>query len=315
MTQEIPVYLFTGFLDAGKTKFIQETLEDVRFNNGESTLLLLCEEGEEAYDPSAFSGRNVFIELIEEPSGLTPQNLERLQKKHAVERVVVEFNGMWMLDALYQNMPESWIVYQEFLFADARTFLTYNANMRGLVVDKLKSCEMVVLNRADETLDKVEIHKIIRAVSRRTNIAYEDLSGEVYYDDTPDELPYDINAPVIQVTPDNYAIWYQDISEEPDKYKGKTLEIGGFVMLREKLPAGSFIFGRRVMTCCIEDITFAGLLCTGYDVKNLQDGQWIQLTAKVAVKHNRVYNKKGPMLNVQSIEPGVAPEDDVATFY
>ncbi|MCI9466744.1 MAG: hypothetical protein HFE99_06450 [Ruminiclostridium sp.] len=315
MTQEIPVYLFTGFLDAGKTKFIQETLEDVRFNNGESTLLLLCEEGEEEYDPSAFSGRNVFIELIEEPSGLTPQNLERLQKKHAVERVVVEFNGMWMLDALYQNMPESWIVYQEFLFADARTFLTYNANMRGLVVDKLKSCEMVVLNRADETIDKVEIHKIIRAVSRRTNIAYEDLSGEVYYDDTPDELPYDINAPVIQVTPDNYAIWYQDISEEPDKYKGKTLEIGGFVMLREKLPAGSFIFGRRVMTCCIEDITFAGLLCTGYDVKSLQDGQWIQLTAKVAVKHNRVYNKKGPMLNVQSIEPGVAPEDDVATFY
>ncbi len=315
MTQEIPVYLFTGFLDAGKTKFIQETLEDVRFNNGESTLLLLCEEGEEEYDPSAFSGRNVFIELIEEPSGLTPQNLERLQKKHAVERVVVEFNGMWMLDALYQNMPESWIVYQEFLFADARTFLTYNANMRGLVVDKLKSCEMVVLNRADETIDKVEIHKIIRAVSRRTNIAYEDLSGEVYYDDTPDELPYDINASVIQVTPDNYAIWYQDISEEPDKYKGKTLEIGGFVMLREKLPAGSFIFGRRVMTCCIEDITFAGLLCTGYDVKNLQDGQWIQLTAKVAVKHNRVYNKKGPMLNVQSIEPGVAPEDDVATFY
>lgn len=315
MTQEIPVYLFTGFLDAGKTKFIQETLEDVRFNNGESTLLLLCEEGEEEYDPSAFSGRNVFIELIEEPSGLTPQNLERLQKKHAVERVVVEFNGMWMLDALYQNMPESWIVYQEFLFADARTFLTYNANMRGLVVDKLKSCEMVVLNRADETIDKVEIHKIIRAVSRRTNIAYEDLSGEVYYDDTPDELPYDINASVIQVTLDNYAIWYQDISEEPDKYKGKTLEIGGFVMLREKLPAGSFIFGRRVMTCCIEDITFAGLLCTGYDVKNLQDGQWIQLTAKVAVKHNRVYNKKGPMLNVQSIEPGVAPEDDVATFY
>lgn len=229
--------------------------------------------------------------------------------------MVVEFNGMWMLDALYQNMPESWIVYQEFLFADARTFLTYNANMRGLVVDKLKSCEMVVLNRADETIDKVEIHKIIRAVSRRTNIAYEDLSGEVYYDDTPDELPYDINAPVIQVTPDNYAIWYQDISEEPDKYKGKTLEIGGFVMLREKLPAGSFIFGRRVMTCCIEDITFAGLLCTGYDVKSLQDGQWIQLTAKVAVKHNRVYNKKGPMLNVQSIEPGVAPEDDVATFY
>jgi hypothetical protein len=315
MTQEIPVYLFTGFLDAGKTKFIQETLEDVRFNNGESTLLLLCEEGEEEYDPSAFSGKNVFIEVIEEKDELTPQNLERLQRKHAVERVVVEYNGMWMLDDLYQNMPDSWIVYQEFLFADSQTFLTYNANMRGLVVDKLKSCEMVVLNRADDSIDKVEIHKIIRAVSRRTNIAYEDLSGEVYYDDTPDELPYDINAPVIQITPEDFAIWYQDISEEPEKYKGKTIEIGGFTMLRDRLPAGSFIFGRRVMTCCVEDITFAGLLCTGYDTKQLKDNQWVQLTAKIAIKNNRVYNKKGPVLTVQSIKTDVPAVEEVATFY
>ena len=31
---ELPVYLFTGFLEAGKTRFIQETLEDRRFNSG-----------------------------------------------------------------------------------------------------------------------------------------------------------------------------------------------------------------------------------------------------------------------------------------
>jgi G3E family GTPase len=315
MMEEIPVYLFTGFLDAGKTKFIQETLEDERFNNGESTLLLLCEEGEEEYDPSTFSGKNVFIEIIDDQSELTPSNLERLQKKHAVERVVVEYNGMWMLDDLYQNMPESWLVYQEFLFADSQTFLTYNTNMRALVVDKLKSCEMVVLNRADDKVDKVEIHKIIRAISRRTNIAYEDLTGEVYYDDTPDELPFDIEAPVIEITPQDYAIWYQDISEEPEKYKGKTIRISGFVVNREDLPAGSFIFGRRVMTCCVEDITFAGLLCTGYDTKAMPKNQWVDLTAKIAIKSNRVYNKKGPVLTVQSLTPGVGSQDDVATFY
>lgn len=315
MMEEIPVYLFTGFLDAGKTKFIQETLEDVRFNNGENTLLLICEEGEEEYEPATFSGHNVFIELIDDQSELTPSNLERLQKKHAAERVVIEYNGMWMLDDLYQNMPDSWLVYQEFMFADSQTFLTYNANMRGLVVDKLKSCEMVVLNRADEKVDKLEIHKIIRAVSRRTNIAYEDKTGEVYYDDTPEELPFDINAPVIRIQPEDYAIWYQDISEEPEKYKGKTIQIGGFTMLRDKLPSGSFIFGRRLMTCCVDDITFAGMLCTGYDPKQLEDNQWIELTAKISIKHNRVYNKKGPVLGVISVEPGTAPEQDVATFY
>ena len=49
--RQIPVYLFTGFLEGGKTKFIQETLEDGRFNKGEPTLLLVCEEGIEEYAP------------------------------------------------------------------------------------------------------------------------------------------------------------------------------------------------------------------------------------------------------------------------
>ena len=317
MMEEIPVYLFTGFLDAGKTKFIQETLEDVRFNAGENTLLLLCEEGEEEYEPSTFSGKNVFIEVLEDQSELTASNLERLQKKHAAERVIVEYNGMWMLDDLYQNMPDAWIVYQEFLFADSQTFLTYNTNMRGLMVDKLKSCEMVVLNRADDTLDRLEIHKIIRAVSRRTNIAYEDKTGEVYYDDIPDELPFDLDAPVVNILPEDYAIWYQDISEEPEKYKGKTLKIGGRVVLQDKLPAGSFLFGRQVMTCCVEDIAFAGLLATGYDTKALKNEQWAEITAKVAIKNTKVYNKKGPVLTVTALEPGTPPHpnEEVATFY
>ena len=39
----VPVMLFTGFLESGKTKFIQETLEDKRFNDKERTLLIVCE--------------------------------------------------------------------------------------------------------------------------------------------------------------------------------------------------------------------------------------------------------------------------------
>lgn len=166
MAMEIPVYLFTGFLEAGKTRFIQETLEDARFNAGERTLLLLCEEGEEEYAPDTFAGSNVFIETIEAESGLAATRLAALQKKHRATRVLVEYNGMWMLDSLYQHMPEEWSIYQEFLFVDARTFLAYNANMRSLVVDKLKSCELVVFNRTSEETDQLMFHKIVRATSR-----------------------------------------------------------------------------------------------------------------------------------------------------
>ena len=61
---QIPVYAFTGFLDSGKTKFIQETLEDERFNAGERTLLLVFEEGEEEYDFSTYPHKNVYLETL-----------------------------------------------------------------------------------------------------------------------------------------------------------------------------------------------------------------------------------------------------------
>ena len=189
MMEEIPVYLFTGFLDAGKTKFIQETLEDPRFNSGESTLLLLCEEGEEEYEPTTFSGKNVFIETVRGAGGADPPDLEACRRSTPP-------SGWWWstthVDA-GPALPEHAGVLDRLpgvLLRRCPDLPVYNTNMRGLVVDKLKSCEMVVLNRADETVDKVEIHKIIRAVSRRTNIAYEDRSGEVYYyDDTPTSSP------------------------------------------------------------------------------------------------------------------------------
>ena len=55
----LPVYLFTGFLEGGKTHIIQESMEDKKFNSGEKTLLLVCEEGIEEYNPEAFWGKNV----------------------------------------------------------------------------------------------------------------------------------------------------------------------------------------------------------------------------------------------------------------
>ena len=94
---DVPVYLFTGFLEAGKTKFIQETLEDKRFNSGEKTMLLLCEEGEEEYDLSHPLMKNVHILPIESEEELTTAKLGEWQKIHRVDRVVIEYNGMWPL--------------------------------------------------------------------------------------------------------------------------------------------------------------------------------------------------------------------------
>ena len=312
---DIPVYLFTGFLESGKTKFIQETLCDERFNKGEKTLLLVCEEGVEEYEPDEFSGENVFIKIVEEESELSEELLRSFIKETDAERVVVEYNGMWMLDSLYQAMPEEWVVYQEFMFADATTFLTYNQNMRQLTYDKLKSCALVVFNRFTREMDKMPYHKIVRGASRRADIAYEYAPDDVEYDDIEDPLPFDINAPVIEIGVDDYAIWYRDLTENPSNYEGKTIKVLCRALTRKKLPSKTFIVGRHVMTCCIEDTQFAALVCQWDQASKVINDSWVTLTAKIHYKFHVAYKQKGPVLTCIELEPAEAPENSIATFF
>ena len=311
----MPVYLFTGFLESGKTKFIQETLEDKRFCNKEKTLLLVCEEGEEEYAPEQFATDTVVIRVLEGQEQLTTENLTKWAQETKADRVVIEYNGMWLLDALYAAMPDGWVVYQEFMFADAGTFLSYNGNMRQLVYDKLKSCELVVFNRFKPDMDKMEFHKVVRAASRRADIAYESTDGKVVYDDIEDPLPFDLNAPVIEIGDADFAEWYRDLGETPANYEGKTVRFKCRALKRSKMPANTFIVGRHVMTCCVEDIQFAALVCQWDKADTVQDDSWMILTAKLNFKFNKAYGRKGPVLSYVSHELCEAPEQPVATFY
>lgn len=312
---DIPVYLFTGFLDSGKTTFLQTTLEDKRFNNGERTLVLLCEEGECELEPARFSGKNVTIETVDDPSQLTTANMTAWQKKCRAQRVLVEYNGMWQLDDLYRNLPKNWVIYQEMCFADANTYLTYNANMRSLVVDKLQSAQLVVFNRAPKTLDKMALHKIVRGISRRTEIAYEYGEDDVEYDDIEDPLPFDKNAPVIAVGDNDYALWYRDLSEELNTYDGKTVEFLGQVVVDRTIPKNCFIVGRPLMTCCADDIRFAGLVCEWAGADGLKNRDWVRVKATISVQEHPCYGRTGPVLTGLSVEPAPAPAEAVATFY
>jgi len=313
--EDVAVYLFTGFLEGGKTKFIQETLEDKRFCNGEKTLLLVCEEGEEEYAPDQFADSNVFVRIVEDQAELTAENLSKWLADCDGDRVVVEYNGMWLIDTLYSAMPEGWMVYQEMMFADANTFFTYNANMRQLTYDKLKSCEMVIFNRYKPNISKQELHSIVRGASRRADIAFEYVGGKVEYDDIEDPLPFDLDAPIVEIGDDDYAEWYRDMGEEPDKYEDKVVRFKCFGMVPKKLPKGSFVVGRYLMTCCAEDTQLAGLVCQWDNASSVTNEQWMILTARINFKYNRAYGAKGPVLTHIESELCDAPEQPVATFY
>ena len=301
----IPVYVFTGFLDAGKTKFIQETLEDPRFNAGERTLLLAFEEGEEEYDLSAFPKKNVFLEVLDQDQ-VTTQQLAALQ---------AELNGMKLVGDLYARFPKDWAVAQEVMFADASTILQYNANMRNLVVDKLSGCEMVVFNRVLPDGDTMPLHKLARAVNRRVDILYESTDGASAFDEIEDPLPFDLNAPVIAVGDEDYGLWYRDISEEPEKYQGKTVRFKAQVARLRRDKDGIFAPGRFVMTCCVEDIQFCGIPCKFSDAAKLKAKSWVTVTAKISAERHALYQGElGPILTALTVEPCSPAAQEVVTF-
>ena len=201
------------------------------------------------------------------------------------------------------------------MFADANTFLSYNANMRQLTHDKLKSAELVVFNRFKSDMDKMEFHKIVRAASRRADIAYESADGSVVYDDIEDPLPFDIEAPVIEIADRDYAIWYRDVSEEPKKYAGKTVRVKCRCVKRRGIQSGWMIAGRHVMTCCEADIAFTAFICDFRSIPDMPDDGWFVLTAKMDYKFNRAYGRRGPVLTAESAEACEAPDPSVATFF
>jgi len=311
---QIPVYVFTGFLDSGKTKFIQETLEDERFNAGERTLLLVFEEGEEEYDFSTYPHKNVFLEVLDQQT-VTTKQLQTLAKKHRADRVVAEMNGMQMVGDLYMRLPEDWAVAQEVMFADSNTFMAYNANMRNLVMDKLVGAQMVVFNRLTKGQDIMPFHKIARAANRRIDILYDYSDGSTSFDDIEDPLPFDINAPVIELKDEDYALWYRDVTEEPEKYNGKTVKFKAQVAMLRREKNSMFAPGRFVMTCCVDDIQFCGVPCRYANARNLKPRSWVMVTAKItAEKHSLYKGDLGPVLTAVSVEPAEPAVQEVCEF-
>ena len=313
--QQIPVYVFTGFLDSGKTKFIQETFEDTRFNAGERTLLLVCEEGEEEYDISTYPHQNVFLEVVDQAT-VTTKELSALAKKHKVERVVAELNGMHQVGDLYMRFPENWVVAQEVMFADSTTFQAYNANMRNLCMDKMVGAQMIVFNRLQKGADIMPFHKIARAANRRVDILYDYTDGTTQFDEIEDPLPFDINATIIEVKDADYALWYRDVSEEPEKYDGKTVRFKAQVAMLKRDKENMFAPGRFVMTCCVDDIQFCGIPCRYNQSKTLEPRSWVVVTAKISAEKHRLYKGDiGPVLTAVAVERNAVPaEPDVAEF-
>ena len=174
---------------------------------------------------------------------------------------------------------------------------------------------MVVFNRLTPGQDTMPFHKIVRAANRRIDILYDYTDGTTAFDELEDPLPYDINAPVIMVTDEDYAIWYRDLTEEPQKYDGKTVSFKAQVAMLKRDKNAMFAPGRFVMTCCEDDIQFCGVPCKYEAAQSLKSRSWVAVTATIKAEPHALYQGDiGPILTALKVEPAEPAIPDVATF-
>ena len=309
---DIPVYLFAGFLDSGKTSFINGILRD-GFAREDRTLLICCEEGAEEYDPKVL--RNVTVVTVEEEQALTRDFLKRCEKKHRPKQVLVEFNGMWSLARFYQDaLPNNWVLYQILTTVEAATFDMYAKNLGQLMMEKITNADMIVFNRCDETLRTALRARNLRMVNRRASIYLENEDGtsEDYADDTV--CPFDLTQDVIVIPDDDFGVWYVDVIEHPQRYEGKTVRARTEVAHLPQYP-GEVILGRFAMTCCANDISFLGVVARGEGFDRYKNRDWADVTAVVRLEKHKAYQgETGPVLQVTAMGPTDKPKQEVLTF-
>lgn len=306
-----PVYIINGFLESGKTEFIVYTLAQPYFQMKGKTLLVLCEEGENEYDEELLKDSNTVLELIEEEADFTPATLMELDKKYRPERVIIEYNGMWNFKNM--KLPWHWSIEQQITCIDASTFPMYYTNMKSLLAEMVRKSEMIIFNRCDGIEELASYKRNIKAVNQKAEIIFEDSNGEI--DEIfEDDLPYNLTDDPIVLDNAGYGIWYIDSMDHLERYLDKQIRFTAQALKPENFPEDVFVPGRMVMTCCADDMSFLGYVCKYDKASQLNNRDWVKVTAVVKKEYWADYNGEGPVLHAVKVEKTKAPREEIISF-
>ena len=281
---EIPIYLITGFLESGKTSFINFTVAQEYFQIDGPTLLI------------------------------TLDYLKKLNRKYRPERIILEYNPLWSVKKLEEmELPRGWGIVQEIVTVDASCFQIYMQNMKSVFMEMAKNADMVMFNRCRPEDPLPAFRRSIKVVNQACDVLFENEEGEI--DNIfEDQMPFDTDADVIEIDDADYGIWYVDMGDNPERYEGKTVHFRGMVLKSKDVGADFFVPGRMAMTCCADDTSFIGYVCKCASAKSLVMGSWVDVTATVKWGYMKVYDGEGPVLYAKEIKPAKKPESELVYF-
>lgn len=312
---ETPIYLFTGFLESGKTTLIQAVVEDdPDFLEDGATLLLLCEEGEIRYPKDFLQRHNIIVHQVEDKEQLCPSFWEDCRRVYRPRQVIIEYNGTWEIDALGNSgIPEDWPIDGIYSTVNAVTAELYLQNMRKMFMEQLKVSNLIIFNRCTDELDRLKFRRNLKVLNPEVQIAFEKADGTMY-GNQQEELPFDYSGRQIELDDMDYGLWYLDAMEHPERYIGKEISFTARFCASAKPGQPYFVPGRHVMTCCEEDIQFLGFICEFDREPEFKHGDWVHVTAVFGYQYMDMYREEGPVLELVRIEKAKQPEPELVFF-
>lgn len=317
--KEMMVYVIMGMLEAGKTSLIKDLLTDELFDDKAKTLILACEDGEEEYEEEILAKTGAACEFIEDEESFTGKVIQKFLKKHRPDRIIIEYNGMWPtkhIPELYDDLEEICfdreVIFQTIDVANDETFSLYMKNMPSMMVDQFRVAEMIIVNRCTLETSKSAVRGSIKAVNPRAQIVYESEDDAFY--EMEEEMPFDLTADVVEISPDDFGLWYIDMLDHPEKYVGKTLRVIGLIQKPPGLQPGFVVFGRFAMTCCADDIQYMGFLCKADDWSEYKNKDYVQITARFEYKHMPEYGEEGPVFYAEEVNKAEKPQEELVYF-
>ncbi len=315
--KEVPVYLFFGFLESGKTSFIMETMKEGQFKDGKKTVYILCEEGIEEIDEDLLLENKFKTVTIEDESGITEEDFIKIDKSMKPDRVIIEYNGMWDQDTLLEALPENWLVAEGIATVDASTYTDHLNNMKMLMLNQFTYADLILFDRCSEKMEASGelsgFKRTARAKNRRSQVIFEMEDGSIN-NNIKEELPYDINAPLIEIEDDDFGIWYIDSFDKMDSYIGKRVRFKGQVYFPKKSKEDVFVPGRFAMTCCAADIQFVGFQCRYERARELKEKDYVMVTATVRAATMPGVEGPVPFLIADTVEEAAPPKEEVVMF-
>ncbi len=313
MRRDVPIYVITGFLESGKTRFLNSTLHQEYFQIKGKTLLIVCETGEEEYgnDLGKF---NTDVEYIRKADDFNSDTLLAFEKKYKPERVLIEFNPLWSCKKMYEmKLPPKWEFIQHIVIADASTFQLYMQNMMPIITEMMRNADLVVFNRAKQEYPLANFRRSVKVSNGGAQVMFEDENGD-QFNIFQDEMPFDLNADVVDIADEDFGIWYVDVMDHAERYVGKKLHFKGQVLKSRRMDADYFVPGRKAMTCCADDVQFIGYVCQTGKAPGLKEGEWVEVTGTLRMEECRAYREEGPVIHVEKLTKTTQPEQDMVFF-